>query len=866
MRWRDTASTVCTLFAITAGAVYLVVRATTLGDGWTLALSVPLYVAELTAFVQFALFAFVAWHAHNRIRPLTRARASARPDRPIDQIDVVVDARSRDAGQLERTLVGARAVARVARVIVIDDEDRTEIAELATTLDATYISDRSSSEECIDALIEVSTTELVGWLEAGQVPMPDFLETAALRFADSAVGVWQSPIGLLNVDSFAHMQGGRDEAGVVRTIIAPGLDGFGVAPWTGSGSVVRRHAIELLGSFDNSPSPIGQRLISLQRAGWKTTTDEDPRVRAIAPDDLDDYLVTRRTQATAALGIFASKSSPLTVRGLSPIERISHVVMASMHLTGIRQALVVLVVIGTLLTGRFPIVGSLDIVLGLWATAIVSTTLSRRILAQNEMRIGDWTRNAWRTVGADLAAVGYLLTARTEPTEAQRPGATGLRTLGRLRVLTGVVIALDLALLLRGATLIFENLLPAFTVGHRVLIIAVGLGTLVPMVDVLHLVASRKQRRKNFRLETELDVRVGDHDTRTIDLSTSGVGVLLPYSPAVGATLDLGIDLPDLVDGTRRIDVAGVVRAATLDSSGMVRVGLEFCDLDARTRQSLIEFCMVTTAPGTLQAELAEASSLTIHRPTGHRVHSVRSLTAVASLASLAMLFLGPSPASASEAAFATNTITLIDTDGMGVSGATIRLHSDSDEPWQTVGTTNTSGQISFRRADLSLPTDTISVGIEWLGARVVFAHDTTDAVITLARLDAGAASVDEMDLGSGWVPFVDGVHVLPGRVAVRFADDSVLKTVVEPGFALDVSTGEQYLIEPTPSTTSSVGPSTTSSSTTSTSNAPVTTATSTTSTTTTAAPTTPPTTAVSTTTPSTTAEPAALPTEGEDS
>ncbi len=56
MRWRDTASTVFTLFAITAGAVYLVVRATTLGNGDTLALSIPLYLAELTAFAQFSLF------------------------------------------------------------------------------------------------------------------------------------------------------------------------------------------------------------------------------------------------------------------------------------------------------------------------------------------------------------------------------------------------------------------------------------------------------------------------------------------------------------------------------------------------------------------------------------------------------------------------------------------------------------------------------------------------------------------------------------------------------------------------------------------------------------------------------------------
>lgn len=871
MRWRDTASTVITLFAITAGAVYLVARATTLGNGGTLALSIPLYLAELIAFAQFSLFAFVAWHAHQRMLSPARNVASHQGSRGIDQMDIVVDARAKSNAQLERTLVGARSVKHVGSVIVIDDEHRPEIAEITDALGASYVSDRATDEQCIDALIEVSSTELVGWLEAGQVPMPDFLAAAALRLADPAVGVWQSPIGLLNVDSFAHMQHGRDEDGVVRSIVAPGLDSFGVAPWTGPGSVVRRHPIELLGSFVDSPSPIGQRLVSLQRAGWKTACDSEPFVRAIAPDDLDDYLVTRRAHATAALGVFATRSSPLLVRGLSPIERLSHVVMASMFVTGIRQVLVVLVIIGTLLSGHFPIAGPLAIVLGLWATATATTTLSRRLLAGDAMEIGDWTRHGWRTVGADLAALGSLVSVRNERTNKDRHGATGLRTLGRLRVLTGVIIALDIAMLLRGATLIFEDLLPPFTVGHRVSIMAVGLFTLVPMVDVLHLVVSRKQRRKNFRLEAELDVRVGDHDARTIDLSTSGVGVLLPFSPVVGTTLDVRISLPNLTDGQQDIDVTGKVRAANLDSTGMVRVGLEFGELEAQSRQALIEFCMVTTAPGDHHTELTEPRSLTIHRPVGHRVHSVRSLTAVASMASLAMLFLGPSPASASEVEFAISTITVVDTTGTGVADATIRLFADGTDRWRTAGTTDSSGTVAFQLSDDAADAGQTSAAVEWLGARLVFDLRTGDSVVTLSRIDAGNASVNEINLGPGWVEFVDGMQILPGRVAIRFADDSVLKMIVEPSSVLDVSTGEQRRVEASQeaATTTAVAPAPTSSTDVTTSAPTVEATTTTTTTTTTVEPTT--TTTSSTTSPSTTdsiaatteASPAELPAEG---
>ncbi len=831
MNWRGTATTVLTLLAITAGAVYLVARATTLGDGWLLLLSIPLYLAEAAAFAQFALFAFVAWHAREHIDELAARSQKHRRNQSTSDTDLVVDVGVHEVAALERTLVGARTVTSVAKTIVVDRRHRQEIAETAGALGATYVIDDRPPEHWVDVLLDVSDSEFVAWLSAGQVPMSDFVDAGCARLTDPKVAVWQSSIGLLNSDSFAHVQRGRDEDAVLRTLISPGLDLFGAAPWDGPGSVVRRHAIELLGvSGALDAAPLGQRLVMLHRSGWTSAFDSSVHVRSIAPDDLDEYLIARNARARAAFGVFATRANPFLQRGLSPVQRISHLAHASLFTTGIRQAVAVLVLVATLLTGALPLTGNLAPVLTLWAVAAITATASRRLLAGDAMRIGDWTRHAWRTLGADVAAAIHLSrpTKTAEARSAQQ--VTGIRSLGRLRLLTGIVIALDLALLARGATIIFENALPAFSLSERLLVISVGLFALVPMVDVLHLVVSRRQRRKSFRLAADLAVVVGEQRTRTIDLSTSGVGVLLPFSPAIDTHLGLRLALPDQTGAVHDIELTGVVRAANLDEGGQVRVGLEFIDVPAQARHALIAFCMTDRSLSGSPREVHEPHGLVIDRPADHRVLSVRALTAVASIMSVAMLFFGPSEASASTTEAEVFIVRLLDVEGVGISGADVRFHIDDVERWQVAGTTDDEGEVLFRASLDALDTSTAAVEIDWANGRKVIALEASETIVSAARVESGDAEVEAINTGRGWDVFVEGMHVLPGRVAIRFADATVLKTELEPGNTLDASTGIQVRNEEVRRT--EAAPSTTEPSTTTTS--PTTTTSSTSSSTTT--------------------------------
>lgn len=795
--WRGTARTVLTLFAITAGAVYLVARATTLGDGWLLAISVPLYVAELVGFAQLALFAFVAWHAYENVPDATNGPSrSSGATRPVIT-DLVIDVRDQHIEDLEKTLVGVQHVHGVGVVLVVDNTHRDAAADTARALGARYVAESRADTRWVDVMLDVTRSDQIGWLVAGQVPMPDFVEEGSRRLADPKVGVWQSAFGLFNSDSFAHVQRGRDEEAVVRSIIAPGLDLFGAAPWSGPGSVLRRTTFETLRSASDEEPVTSQRLIMLHRAGWTSATSRTACVRTTAPDDLDGYLTARRTRARAAFAVLFSRANPVFTPGLSMLQRIAHLTMVSLFVSGIRQAVVVAILITTLVTGLIPLDGSLGAILSLWLVASSTGTLARRVLAGDSMRVGDWTKHGWRTMGADFTALMSVPgTSRKRTTESRE--ATGIRSLGRLRLLTVTVVALDVALLARGATIVFESALPAFTISERLLVISFGLALLVPMIDVLHLVVARRQRRKSVRLDADLDVTIGDTAARTIDLSTSGVGLLLPFSPVIDSTVDLRLDLPTETGALEAVDVRGVVRAASRDNSGLVRVGVEFLDPPPRARHALIRFCTADPSRAEHGREVAEPHNLSIDRPEAHRVHTIRVLTAMASAVSIALLFLGPSAASAAtEQVEQTETFTLrlVDSNGEGIADVDVRAFAGDAVRWSESRPTTVEGRATFSSpGDFGVRPE--SFDIRWNGARMVIPVANGETTVFTGRIDASAVEVDAIDTGAGWRTFSSNLDVLPGPIAIRLADGSVVKVEISAGHVFDVANGTESPIE----------------------------------------------------------------------
>ena len=384
--------------ALLTGLAYITWRATTLGSGTVLALSIPLYLTELWAIIQLALLAHKSW----RVPPAPAASNTneriAEPAEIDDAVtDIVITAAHHDLADLERSLVGVAAVVGRGRMVVVDDAYRAELRHTTESFGGHYDVTSGAGIAPASVVHGQAQTPTYLWLEAGQVPMPNVLEATA-KFNDPEVAVCQTAVGLLNSDSLVHLRRGRDEEALLRDVIGPSLGLRGMAPWIGPASIVRKSAIDAIGGFvPRDPAAVERALVRLHASGWTSAFEQRRLIRAVAPDTLDEYLHQRRIHAIETLRVFRTPENPIRVDGLGWRHRLTHLALASPFTTGLRQLIAMGVVTATLITGQLPFEAGLATLGLFWAVAAGAAAAARRSLGRGAMATGDWIRHGWRT-------------------------------------------------------------------------------------------------------------------------------------------------------------------------------------------------------------------------------------------------------------------------------------------------------------------------------------------------------------------------------------------------------------------------------------------------------------------------------------
>ncbi|MDH3704944.1 MAG: glycosyltransferase, partial [Acidimicrobiia bacterium] len=739
LAWRALAAG--TLVVSTA---YLAWRLTTLGSGWSLLVSVPLLVAEATAAIHVGLLVFQTW---------TAAAPAPTGGRPRTT-EIVVNAAGADQSAVESTLVGCVVLDQPAIVHIVDDRHRAHLHRMAHDRGIGY-SSGSTAVHAVTDRISRSDAELLLLLDAGAVPMPSLLHDIAPHFDDSAVAVVQVAIDLLNADSLAHATRGRDEQALERQVIGPSTGARGMGPWVGTGSIVRQSAIADIGGIDpTDESPRQQALVRLHRAGWKSSFEPRPLVRAPAPDHLDEYLAARRRRTLEGLCLLGSTDSPLPGHRLAGATRLAHLARSLMPGAGLRQLVYVAVLAITLLTGRLPFTADVWVIAMLWAAVAGAQSVTRHRLADGTMARGDWLRQGWRTVGADVEAIARRLGWRSADTDRDSRGQ-GWGSLGHLRLLTGAIVALELALLARAATLFDADLLPAFSGIERVMVLVLGVGALVPMVDVLHLHVRRTQRRRDPRRVARLPITIAGRPTETIDITPRGVGVAVDHAPPVGSDVEVELTIPRPDGSTGRIVGVGVVRAATARAEGDIRLGIELTGLETTATEALIRYCAIDHAllndsdtplpqrcPGDLEVDQSDTGRL-----------ALRVLTAAAVGLALVTTGFGPtaSPASAAETKA---VVCLSDSSDDPIAGAAVARRTAGS--WTQMGTTGPDGCI-----EAAVPTGTDTFRVTFQGVSAVRTQDIVVDPIVAFETRATSVAVRHTDgtpvIGVAVRRFVDG-------------------------------------------------------------------------------------------------------------
>ena len=290
-------------------------------------ISLSLWFAELYAFSTVALLLVQVGVG----RKQAAAGAPAVPSDFQPSVDILIPIYSESCEILEKTLIGAGAIAYDRkRIFVLDDSHRDEVRTLAERYGATYFQGpkRHAKAGNLNQALTRTDGELIVVFDTDHIPVSTFLNETVPYFADPRMGFVQTPHHFYNQDIFQRALGTGvrvpNEQDLFNHAIQGGRHHWGGAFFVGSGAVFRRAAIQEVNGFNlMSITEDIHTSQHLHARGWKSAFVDKDLAVGLTAENLSSYIVQRRRWMLGCLQIFL-KDNPLFCRGLSLRHRVGY--------------------------------------------------------------------------------------------------------------------------------------------------------------------------------------------------------------------------------------------------------------------------------------------------------------------------------------------------------------------------------------------------------------------------------------------------------------------------------------------------------------------------------------------------------------
>lgn len=248
-------------------------------------------------------------------------------------VDVFIPTYDEPAFILRRTVIGCQAMDYPRKIIyLLDDTRRPEIKALAAELGCRYLSRTDNSHAKAGNLnhaTQQTQGELIASFDADFVPTRNFLCRTVGFFQHPKVGLVQTPQSFYNADPIARNLGLEGvltpEEEVFYRQIQPMRDGVGSVVCSGTSFVVRRSALEDTGGFvTESLSEDYFTAVRLAAQGNEVIYLDEKLSAGLAAEDIAAHASQRLRWARGTLQAFFIDANPLTIRGLTPLQRLGH--------------------------------------------------------------------------------------------------------------------------------------------------------------------------------------------------------------------------------------------------------------------------------------------------------------------------------------------------------------------------------------------------------------------------------------------------------------------------------------------------------------------------------------------------------------
>ncbi|MGB3494521.1 MAG: glycosyltransferase, partial [Elainellaceae cyanobacterium] len=279
-------------------------------------------------------------------------------------VDVLIPTYDEPAFILKRTVVGCQAMDYPHKTVyLLDDTHRPEIKALAQELGCQYMTrpnNLHAKAGNLNHAIAHTEGELILIFDADFIPTRNFLTRTVGFFQRPKVAMVQTPQTFYNPDPIAHNLGLEDiltpEEEVFYRQIQPMRDGAGGVICAGTSFVVRRSALEALGGFvTESLSEDYFTGVRLAAERHQLVYLDEKLSAGLAAESIATQALQRIRWAQGTLQAFFISSSPLTVRGLRPLQRLAHLEGILYWFTSLARLTFLIIPLVYLIFGLVPI-------------------------------------------------------------------------------------------------------------------------------------------------------------------------------------------------------------------------------------------------------------------------------------------------------------------------------------------------------------------------------------------------------------------------------------------------------------------------------------------------------------------------------
>jgi hypothetical protein len=554
-------------------------------------------VVEAVGFLGTSVLVWALWPAEGPTEAARRVRSGlVTPVFVRQSVDVAVRVGDQTAHDLRATLLALRRVHRVGRTVVIDLYGREWVDQIAREFSVRHVVPEANDRNGLRSLSVAMRTPEFLLLDAGDVPSPDIVEALGAELCDPQVAVVQGRGVPMAADSPEHGARGRHDLEFEHASLNPALGRRNLAVWTGTGSLVRMHALQTVLQYTSPKSGTmeaqwraGARMAA---AGWRLVAPVTPVVthRLLADDDAVYTDRTDRARSARRL-VFGRGGALRSSLGLRA--RLGLLAWAVRPLSGFRRTLMVSVIVAGLISGALPFFFSAPWLMAVCFPGMLYSSVGLGLLSGWTLHLGDRLRHSLQTLSA---AWRSLLPGNSRPGRRYRHLlASPSRQYGSGIVL--VVLLLSVAIALRGTNERVLDIIPDMSSTRELMgLMLAALVLLAVSLDVLHVMGGRGIVRRSARLATSLDATINGGSGRIIDITSLGAGVVgVKGEYYDGDVVQLETQMLT-AHGVTAMSSPSVVRNVRWDADGTSRLGLEFVHLDPVVANALVTMCKVEPA------------------------------------------------------------------------------------------------------------------------------------------------------------------------------------------------------------------------------------------------------------------------------